>query len=350
MKIALIGELSKPININSSAGTETWNYNFAEQLVERGHEVSLFACEGSRSSSKVISICKVSDIYSKTLKDFSRKKLSLYTIDEILHVLKEQDNYDLIHSSICSFYHFLPMSNFFKKPTIVTIHSYEKFDHNDTKIIFKRFDKPHYVFPSSSFLKNWSKPKKYRVIHHGINLDQFEFSIKAKDYFLWIGGICEGKGTKDAIDFAKQKKCKLYIAGTKSDPLFFDQVVKPNLSKNIRYIGVLGLKEKNRYYQGAKAVLFTSKIKEAFGLVMVESLACGTPVIAYNQGPVPEIIKNGTNGFCVKTGDIKGLVQASENIEKIQRENCRKYVEEKFSIERMVNEYEDYYKEIIESN
>ena len=347
MKIALIGDISRPTNMNSGAGTETWTYNYAEALVKKGHEVTLFACKGSDFSGKVIEICEPKDLFSKSLDDYSRRKISLFTIEEVIKVLSKKDEFDIFHVSLFSFYYFLPIIKLLDKPIVITVHGYGDFDRNDLKNIFRKYSSPYYVFPSLSFLENWPKPKRSEVIYHGINLDQFTFSDHPEDYYFWIGGICENKGTGDAVLFAKKSRTKLIIAGTKSDPEYFDKVIKPSLSEKIKYVGQVGLKEKNKYYEKAKATLFTSKINEAFGLVMIESLACGTPVIAYDVDPVKEIITNGICGYIVKTGNVDGVVQASKNISSILRVDCRKNVEEKFSIERMVHQYEKLYSRIL---
>lgn len=346
MKIAIIGDISRPINADSSAGTESWTYEYAESLAKRGHEVTLFACKGSQISGKVIDICEPKDLFSKSLNDFSKRKISLFTIEELSQVLLKKDDFDIFHVSLFSFYYFLPIVKFLDKPVVVTVHGYSDFDPNDLRMIFDKYSSPHFVFPSHAFLHNWPEPKNSKVIYHGINIESFSYSDSPEDYFLWIGGICDKKGTGDALKFAQKSGQKLLIAGTKSDPKFFEQIIEPNLTKNIQYVGQLGLKEKNKFFGGAKAVLFTSKIDEAFGLVMTESLACGTPVIAYNVDPVKEIIKDSKNGFVVKTGDVGALVKSSEKIKEIDREYCRKSAEEQFDIEKMTDQYENLYKQI----
>jgi len=346
MKIAIIGDISRPINANSSAGTESWTYGYAESLAKRGNEVTLFACKGSKISGKVVEICEPKDLFSKSLNDFSKRKISLFTIEELSQVLLKKDDFDIFHVSLFSFYYFLPILKFLNKPVVVTVHGYSDYDKDDLKMIFDKYDSPYYVFPSNAFLKNWPKPKRSKVIHHGIDIGSFNYSDHCEDHYLWIGGICDRKGAGDALDFAQKSGAKLFIAGTKSDPKFFEQKIEPNLTKNIRFVGQLGLKEKNKYYDNAKAVLFTSKIDEAFGLVMVESLACGTPVIAYDVDPVKEIIEDSKNGFVVENGDVNGLVASAEKIEKIDRQYCRESVEKKFDIEKMTDQYEDLYNQI----
>lgn len=346
MKIAIIGDISRPININSSAGTESWTYGYSESLAKRGHDITLFACAGSKVSGKVVNICEPNDLFSKSLKDFSKRKISLFTIEELTQVLLRKDEFDVFHVSLFSFYYFLPILKFIDKPVVVTVHGYSDYDTDDIKMIFRKYDSPYYVFPSHAFLHHWPNPKRSKVIYHGIEINSFDYSDHSEDYYLWIGGMCDKKGAGDAIKFAQKSGKKLLIAGTKSDPKFFEQTIKPNLTKNIQFVGQLGLEEKNKYYGKAKAVLFTSKIDEAFGLVMIESLTCGTPVIAYDVEPVKEIIKDGKNGFVVKRGDINALVKSSEKIEKIKRSFCRQSAEKRFNIEKMTDQYEDLYNQL----
>lgn len=346
MKIAIVGTLDKPIKHDSSGGTEIWTYNFVEGLIKKGHEVTLFSLKGSESTGKTVEVCSQSDITTNGV--FSREKFALYNIEEAMEVLKRQNDFDLIHVSVFPFYYFLPFVKLFSKPVIFTIHGFNQFDYDGAKSMFEENKEGYYVFPSAFFLKQWPKPQNFRVIHHGINIDNFSYSNKPDDYYFWIGRICKSKGIEDAIKFAQEADEKLIIAGPIDDQDYFDQAVKPHLEENIKYVGPVNFKEKVEYYKHSKALIFTSKVNEAFGLTIIESLACGSPVIAFDRGPSSEIIIDSYNGFLIETDrGVDGFLDASKKINQLERNNCRKSIEEKFNFENMLNQYLSVYESIL---
>lgn len=346
MKIAIIAELNKPIQRDTFGGTEIWTYNFAEELIKRGHSVTIFARKESKTAAKLLSICKLKDLQGKKGEKLSRDKLNLYLTEELTEAIKLQDRFDIIHFSIFSFYLGLPFSKLITKPLVITIHGYCNISKKESKQYFYGYPGLHYVFPSKAFIKNWVTPKHYKIIHHGIDVNRFSLSTKSKDFYFWMSRLIEDKGILDAIEFAEKTGEKLIIGGNIDDPDFFNKKIKPRLTKKIKYVGELHFKQKIDYYKTAKALLFLPKIKEAFGLVAVEALACGTPVIAYDQDPLSEIISDGKNGYLVKTGSIKGLISASKKIDRIDSNLCRQIVVDQFSSERMVDEYLEYYKHL----
>lgn len=270
MKIAIVGEVNNPIVENSKAGTEVWTYDLAESLVSRGLRVDLFAREGSKFSGNVIPVCSDSD-FTHSGNNVLRYKTALSIVDQMMKVSANISKYDLLHISIFSFYYGLPLMHLTKKPIVATVHGYCKFSFEDIKPIFEKYDDIHYIFPSCAFLDKWPKPKKYSVIKHGIDLKVFSYNkFNQGDYFFWIGRLSQDKGVEDALSFAESTGTKLKIAG-KVEEEYFVSKIKPRLSKNIEYVGELDQNQKIQYYQNAKAVLFTSKIDEAFGLVVLSS-------------------------------------------------------------------------------
>ncbi len=347
MKIAIVGEISKPISKNSYGGTETWTYNLIEELSKRGHKITLFSIKESKISGKLEPVCSRNDLISYKEKDFSKTKITLYVINQLLEVYKRASDFDLIHMSIFSFFYTLPFAHNLSKPVIITVHGYKDMIAKDMKKIFSKFSHPHFVFPAKAFIKNWPLPKHYSVIPHGIKTSDFNPTKKPLDYYLWIGRICEEKGVEDAIEFAERTHNNLVIAGAIDSRSYFKEKIKPHLSNKIRYVGVLTNGQKAIHYRKAKALLFTSLIKEAFGLVITEALASGTPVIAYNVDPVKELILDKKTGFVVKKGSIDRLIKAAKKIEAIDRVKCREDALKRFSIEVMADAYEKLYKELI---
>jgi glycosyltransferase involved in cell wall biosynthesis len=213
--------------------------------------------------------------------------------------------------------------------------------------------KVHFIGISRTQVEDFSDV--YDVIPNGVNLDEFKYSAKARDAYVSIGRIVPEKGYHDAISAAKKANVNFEFAGiakSKNEIDYFEQELKPNLSSKIRYVGFVKEKERKRFYQ-AKAQIFPTKWKEAFGLTMIEAMACGTPVIAYDRGAVKEIIVDNKTGFIVKPDDVNGIKKAIEKIEMMSKEeylqmrqNCREHVEKHFSITAMVDKYIQVYKEL----
>ena len=215
------------------------------------------------------------------------------------------------------------------------------------------------------------------TIYNGTDTNLFRFNPNPKDYLLYLGELVERKGVREAILAAKKIKLKLVIAGRVplqtsqiKDYSFFQKYVKPELNRGrIEYAGEVASEKTSELYGNAKATLFPIRWEEPFGLVMTESMSCGTPIIAFARGSVPEIIKDGETGFIVNSSDndirgnwiikktgVEGMIEAINRIYDMpekeyleMRKNCRKHVEKNFTLERMVDEYEKVYKRIINS-
>lgn len=185
------------------------------------------------------------------------------------------------------------------------------------------------------------------TIYNGIDADKFPFSAKAEDYLLFAGRIVPEKGVKEAIQVAQQTNQRLLIIGPvyPDQQGYFDQYIKPNLNDKILYLGYIEQSHLVRYYQKAKAFLMPIQWEEPFGLTMVESMACGTPVIALRRGAVPEIIEDGVTGYVVDS--LAEMGEAIQKIDQLDRKACREHVKKHFSIEKMVDEYEAAFLHII---
>ena len=354
MKIALIGEVRNAISKNPVAGTEAWTYTFAEELIARKYEVTLFAnAESQISAGKIVKICKQSEIDANSGSEL-RYRNRFFIAKEGLEAIKRQSEFDLIHVSIFGFYYILPFMKLMKKPIFITIHG---FTHSSdfARLIFKTYPEINYTFISNFYSKKLPPPKHYSIIHNGIQAKNFPFSDRGKPYYFWINRINKEKGVEHAVKFAKKTNSKLFIAGPIVDRDYFNSEVKPNISSKIRYLGPLDFKNKVNYYKNAKATLITINWDEPFGLTVIESMACGTPVIAFNRGAMSEIIEDGKNGFLVNPEDgIPGIIKAKSKLDnmsneqyKKMRRSCREHVEKNFTVEKMVDEYEKVYQKVI---
>jgi len=185
-------------------------------------------------------------------------------------------------------------------------------------------------------------------IYNGIDIERFPFNYKPKDYLAFLGRMSPEKGPVEAIKIAKKAKMKLIMAAKIDlvDQEYFAREVKPLIDdKQIKFIGEVNHQGKVKLLKNAKALITPIQWEEPFGLFFVEAMACGTPVIAFRMGSVPEVVKDGKTGFIVK--NIKEAVEAVKNIDQIKREDCRIWVEKNFPIKKMVDDYEKIYYQIV---
>ncbi len=349
LKIAQVAPLWFSVPPKKYGGIERIISFLTEGLVKKGHKVTLFASGDSKTKAKLFSLAKKGIIpLGGEWEDYW---WNLWNHSVAFEKWKE---FDIIHC------HWGIMGSYFQRLTKVavlhTMHNIPSKNHLRWKVFEYYKDDLNLVFISKSEKRNaMIKPKNSWVIYNGIDISEFKFNPKPKGHFIWIARVSKAKGIENAIKIAKKAKIKLLLAGQiqAHQKLYFEKVIKPKLDSNIRYIGELSRDKLSKFYGQAKALLYPIEWEEPFGLVMAESMACGTPVIAFDRGSVREVVKDGKTGFIVKPFDkngkpnIQGFVKALKNIDKIKREDCRKWVEENFSVEKMVDKYEELYYKIL---
>lgn len=306
-----------------------------ENLVKRDIDVTLFATEDSITSGKLHAIVPTGYEEDKTLDPKVWESL------HISELFERAEEFDLIHNN----FDFLPLSysSLTTTPVITTIHG---FSSSRILPVYKKYNgKVYYVSVSEA---DRSPELDYcATIHHGIDLENFSFRANPDDYLLFFGRIHNDKGTKEAIEIAKKIGKKLIIAGVIQDQLYYESEVKPHIDDNrIIYIGSAGPEKRDELLGGAYALLHPINFNEPFGLSIVESMACGTPVIAFNRGSMSELIINGTTGFLVS--NIDEAVNAVEKIKTVDRQKCRKRVEDHFTADRMAEDYITLYNQILD--
>ncbi len=334
MRIAQIAPLWHSIPPKKYGGAELIVSLLTEGLVKRGHKVTLFASRDSKTKAKLLSCIPYS---FEKLKDVGSAR-SLYQVLNTSLAYQRAQEFDIIHDHITFDYFGLFFTPFVKTKTISTLHN----------LIYaflpKYFPRHHYVAISKSLKKSQALYlKNISVVYNGIAVEKFIFSPRSKDYLVWLGRFTYEKGPHLAIQIAQKAKKKLILAAPlwPEDKLFFQKEIKPHLGKNIKYIGEVGHKEKVELLKSANCLLAPITWEEPFGLVMVEAMACGTPVIAFKRGSVPEIIEEGRTGFMVK--NVHEAVRAIKKTKQISRKACRERVERLFSQEKMVEGYEKVY-------
>lgn len=346
LKIAQVAPMWFPIPPKKYGGIEWIVYHLCEGLEKLGHDVTLFASGDSNVP------CKLSATYPKSLiEDGISWNDQTYNMLNLSRAYERSSEFDIIHTHIDLWdIYFAPLV---KTPSIHTIHNplYSSRKDDSRLTMFGKFKDNNYVAISNSHRKlSRAKINFVDTIYNGIKMSDFKFNPKPENHFIWCARIDKYKGIENAIKIAQKAKVKLILAG-RLDPTqkdYFNSKIKPHLGKNIKYIGEYSFEEKSEFFGSAKALLYPIEWHEPFGLNMVESMACGTPVIAYNKGSVPEVVKDGKTGFVVE--NISEAVKALKKIDQIDRKSCREWVQEKFSTEVMVSNYEKAYYDIIKKN
>ena len=339
MRIAQIAPPWIPIPPYTYGGTELLISWLCEELVKRGHQVTLFATSDSKTSANLVSV------WPQSL--WRAKLRNPHAVFSLLYerLISLQDQFDIIHDH-CEFYT-APYSRFFKPPIVTTLHHPLT---EETIILYKKFPNINYVAISKNQRRQGPGINIVRTIYHGLPIEKYPFNPHPQNYLLWLSRIGQDKGIAEAIEIAKLNGEKLIISGNILPQYadYFEFRIKPLIDgKQIQFVGASDFSKKIELLKNAKAFLFPIKRPEPFGLVVIEALGCGVPVIAFKEGSLEELIENGKTGFLVES--IEEACQALKKIDQISRENCREHVEKNFSLKRMVNRYEKLYKKILKN-
>ena len=308
--------------------------NVAEGMVKKGLDVTLFATLDSVTGGKL------EGIIPKGYEEDPEADPKVAECLHISHLMEQAHRFDIIHNH----FDFLPLtySRLAKTPMVTTIHGF-----SSPKIIpvYKRYNAfNHYV--SISNADRSSELKYIATVYNGIDSSQFTLNEHREDYLLFFGRIHPDKGTHEAIEIAKKAGMKLIIAGIVQDRKYFEEKIAPHLNHDdIVYEGSAGPEKRNRLLGKAYALLHPIRFNEPFGLSVAESMFCGTPVIAFNRGSMPELIRDGKTGFLVRNTD--EAVDRLADIPKIRRADCRKWAEENFSMEKMIEGYLSVYEKVL---
>ena len=308
--------------------------NIAEGLVEKGFEVTLFATGNSITKGELSSVCEHSCAEDSSIDPKVAECL------HISHLMEQAGDFDIIHNN----FDFLPLtySRLIKTPMVTTIHGF-----SSPKIIpvYKKYNgTTHYVSISNS---DRNPELTYAAtVYNGINIDEFIFSREPEDYLLFFGRIHPEKGTYEAIEIAKKSKRKLIISGLIQDQEYFNQKIQPYINNDdISYVGNSGPTERLKLLSRSCALLHPIRFPEPFGLSVVEAMACGTPVVAFNLGSMPELIIHEKTGFLVS--NTEEAIEAVKNVSSINRSKCTEWASSMFSRQKMIEGYLKVYRKVL---
>jgi glycosyltransferase involved in cell wall biosynthesis len=335
MKIAQIAPIIENVPPTRYGGTERVVSALTEELVKRGHEVTLFATGNSKTQANLSSICDQGLRERNITDEYTKNGTTLLHVGEAYARARE---FDVMHDHIGVMS--LPTAQVSPTPVVITLHG-AFYDYNKT--IYTRMNKPYYVTISDS--QAIPVPDLHRVgtIYNGLSMSDYPFYYEDEGYLLNVGRITPQKGTHLAVRLAHQLQLPLIIAAKleESQRDYFEKEVEPYLSDTIRWIGEVTEEERNKLMSRAYCFLHPALWEEPFGLTLIEAMACGCPVVALRHGSIPEIIEDGKNGFIAD--DFLGMLRAIKKIPTIQRSYCRNYVLTKFSVDQMVDQYEQVY-------
>jgi glycosyltransferase involved in cell wall biosynthesis len=340
MRIAQVSPLYESVPPKYYGGTERVVSYLTEELVAQGHDVTLFASGDSITRARLVA-CSTRSL-----------RLDTSCVDELAHhiVMLEQvasraAEFDVIHFHV-DYLHF-PLSRRLRAPQVTTLHG--RLDLPDLLPVYREFPEMPVVSISDAQRDPLPMAHWVRTIHHGLPKNRYTFREQPGRYLAFLGRISPEKRVDRAIRIAERLGMPLRIAAKidSVDRAYFTERIEPLLAlPGIEYIGEVGEEDKDDLLGNAYALLFPIDWPEPFGLVMIEAMACGTPVIAYRRGSVPEIMEEGVTGFMVDSLD--DAVKATERVATIDRRRCREVFERRFTVERMAREYVEAYQQVAE--
>jgi glycosyltransferase involved in cell wall biosynthesis len=339
MRIAQVAPLYESVPPKYYGGTERVVSYLTEELVRQGHDVTLFASGDSVTKAKLVAACRRS------------LRLDKHCIDQLAHqilmlerVFQHASEFDIIHFHV-DYLHF-PLSR--RQPIIHVTTLHGRLDLPDLVPLYQEFPDMPVVSISNAQREPLPWANWQATVYHGLPVGLYRFHAEPGSYLAFVGRISPEKRVDRAIEIAKRIQIPLKIAA-KVDPVdkdYFETVIAPLLDDLlIEFVGEIGDAQKNEFLGNAYALLLPIDWPEPFGLVMIEAMACGTPVIAYRGGAVPEIMEEGHTGFIVE--ELEDAVEAVRRVPELSRKRCREVFEQRFTATRMAHDYVQVYERLI---
>jgi glycosyltransferase involved in cell wall biosynthesis len=340
MKIAQIGPLLESCPPRLYGGTERIVSYLTEELVRQGHDVTLFASGDSRTSARLIPSCETALRLNPRIKD--PIPLHIVMLDRVRALA---DDFDVLHFHVDVLHY--PLIRDFADKTVTTLHG--RLDLPELKPLYSAFAHVPLVSISNSQRKPMPPVNWVGMVYHGLPADLLPFNPSPRgDYLAFLGRISPEKGPDRAIEIAARAGARLKIAAKidRVDQAYWEDVVKPlvDAHPNVEFVGEIDEREKAKFLGDAAALLFPIDWLEPFGIVVIEAMACGTPVISFRAGSTPEVIDEGVSGYLVN--GVAEAVRAVERVASFDRAKARACFERRFTIDRVVRDYVNIYRSL----
>jgi glycosyltransferase involved in cell wall biosynthesis len=344
MRIAQVAPPLEAVPPARYGGTERVIHTLTEELVRRGHEVTLFASGDSRTSARLVPTCEQAVWHREP----PPRDVTPVWSTVIGKLLRQFDEFDVVHSHIDHVG--FPLARQARVPLITTMHG--RLDLREIHEVLSEFAEVPLVSISDAQRLPVKWANFVATVHHGIELDEFHFNARGGEYLAFLGRVSPEKGLDTAIRVARKAGMPLKVAArmplptphdlnARADAVYWTDVIQPLLGPDIELVGEIGGQQKDAFLGKAAALLFPVRWPEPFGLVMAEALACGTPVLALRNGSVPEVVRDGATGFVVESEE--DLASSVDRLWTIDRQTCRADAERRFSPRAMAAAYERVY-------
>jgi glycosyltransferase involved in cell wall biosynthesis len=342
MRIAQVAPLCESVPPKLYGGTERVVSYLTEELVRQGHDVTLFASGDSETKAKLVPGCDRALWRNPQCRETLPHHVRLMEL-----VFRQARNFDVIHFH-CDYLHF-PLLRRQTTPGVTTLHGLVH--PHDLQPLIAEYGEAPLVSISNSQRRPLPGANWQATVYHGLPRDLHTFRRRGQDYLLFLGRISPDKRLDRAIEIARRTGRQLKVAAKiyDEDRAYYQKSIQPLLRESksfVEFIGEVGGQDKDKLLGNASALLFPIDWPEPFGLVMIESLACGTPVIAWKNGSVPEVLDNGVTGFVVNS--MEQAVQAVYDTAALARPACRLAFEQRFDATRMAREYLKVYSRLID--
>ncbi|MBA3723711.1 MAG: glycosyltransferase family 4 protein [Candidatus Levybacteria bacterium] len=362
MKILQLSRLKFNLTPTQTASRPRMIYDLSQGLIVNGHEITVLGTGDSHlPGGNIIGVIPKAFTQLPPFENPIYAETS-YLLQMVKKIEELAPQYDIIHNHTDPEFINLLATNTIKTPMLTTLHAQATKEFDDALSLFPN---ANFVSISQAHRKGFTKTAIKNIVYNGVDTGLYAYSEKKEDYMLWIGRLgkaknddgtfMDAKGVRSAIQLAEATNRRLILSGNVEDKGFYEQDIKPHLSNKIEWVGEvsseqpLPKEEVVKLMQKAKVFLMTINWNEPFGLVMAESMSCGTPVIGFDRGAVSEVISDGKTGFVVDPNHgIDGLMTALDKIDAIDSKVCRMHVEKNFSIDSMVTNYESVYKKILQ--
>jgi glycosyltransferase involved in cell wall biosynthesis len=370
MRIAILGSVALPIPPPAQGGAEWIAYYQVKELAKRGHSIILFAAKGSRAnfSEKNIKVIEIGK--GDVVAGSNRNKIDLrfveasremrleatYLSEAMEKMMELKDEYDIILNNMRGEAVLLPIAKILGKPFVNVMHL-NLFP--ELAQVFRSYN-TNIITISNSQRKDFPDLNYAATVYNCVDTEKFSFDPNPEDYMLMVGTIGRHKNQSEAVNVAKELNMKLVLAGKVRDQSYLKEFEKDIDGGQIKWLGEIGFEEKLKVYEKAKVFLFPISWEEPFGLVMIEAMACGTPIVVYNRGSVSELVRDGVTGFVIEPEDSpneskfiikkkgrEGLKEAVRRIGEIDRKACRENVLQNFTVQKMADGYEKVCKDIL---